>query len=47
MSLQLDRPLDHAVVFATATACSVEPKLARAWTHGETAEWTLSYRWLE
>ncbi len=46
MALQLDRPLDHAVMFATARVFSVEPKLARAWVHGETASWTLSYRWL-
>jgi hypothetical protein len=47
LAIQLDRPLDHAVVFATTTVCSVEPKLARTWPHGETAEWTLSYRWLD
>jgi hypothetical protein len=46
MAPALDRPLDHAVVFATRAACSIEPKLARAWPHGETADWTLSFRWL-
>lgn len=46
LSIQLDRPLDHAVVFATGRVFSIEPKLARAWVHGESASWTLSYRWL-
>ena len=47
LAIQVDRPLDHAVVFATSSACSLEPKLARAWPHNETAEWTISYRWLD
>jgi hypothetical protein len=46
LALELDRPLDHAVTFAANHSFSVEPKLARAWNHGETAEWALRYRWL-
>ena len=44
IALDLDRPLDHAVAFATHQVTSVEPKLARYFTHNETAQWTLRYR---
>jgi hypothetical protein len=44
LDLDLDRPLDHLVLWSNDRAASVEPKLAHAWLHGETATWTLRYR---
>ncbi len=44
LDLHLDRPLDKLVIYATQRAYSVEPYLARAWQDGETAAWTLDYR---
>ena len=45
MSLQLDRPLDHLVLYASDLVASPETKIMRAWREGEEAEWTLRYRW--
>jgi len=45
LDLQLDRPLDHVVLFATRQAASPEPQLCRAWKNGERSAWTLRYRW--
>lgn len=47
LSIALDRPLDHAVVFATEDCFSPEPKLARMWQDQERASWTISYRYQE
>ena len=44
VELTLDRPLDHLVVYASRRAASPEPQLARAFKDGETASWTLRYR---
>lgn len=44
LDLDLDKPLDKAVVYATPLAMSVEPYWCRAWQDGEAAEWTLRYR---
>lgn len=44
VSLQLDRPLDHLVVWAGETVFSPEPKLCRLWLDGEVASWSLRYR---
>lgn len=44
LAIAADRPLDHAVVYATPQACSLEPKLARGMTHGETTAWSITYR---
>jgi hypothetical protein len=46
VSVQVDRPLDHAVIYASPLASSVEPQLARIWKDGEQASWTIRYRWL-
>jgi len=45
LSITLDRPMDHLVLFATKTAASPEPQLSRAWKNGETASWSLRYQW--
>lgn len=46
LALELDAPLDHAVLWASRQVASLEPKLARWWPDGETATWTLRYRFL-
>jgi len=46
LAIGLDRPLDHAIAFAADPACSLEPKLVHHLVHGETVDWTISYRWL-
>ncbi len=43
---RLDRPLDHVVVWANRRTFSPEPKLSRAWLDGETASWTIRYRFI-
>jgi hypothetical protein len=45
LAMELDRPLDKAVVYASKRACSVEPYWCRAWPGGERASWALTYRW--
>ncbi len=45
LSISLDRPMDHLVLFATETAASPEPQLSRAWKNGETACWSIRYQW--
>lgn len=45
VAIQVDRPLDKLIVYATSLAFSVEPYLARAWHDGEADEWTVRYRW--
>jgi hypothetical protein len=47
LSVEVDRPLDHAVLYASPRAASPEPQLARAWKNGETAAWTVRYRWFD
>lgn len=44
IALQLDRPLDHLVLYCSDRVASPETKLMRAWRDGETATWTLTYR---
>lgn len=43
ISIHLDRPLDHVVLYASPTAASPEPQWARAWKNGETDDWSLRY----
>lgn len=45
--MELDRPLDHIAIYASASAFSVEPKWGRTWPHGDRATWTLRYRHLD
>jgi len=45
LSITLDRPLDHLVLFATDTAASPEPQLVRAWKNGEQNHWSIRYGW--
>lgn len=47
MTVAVDRPLDHAVLYASPRAASVEPQLARSWKNGEEASWSVRYRWGE
>lgn len=42
--IEVSRPLDKLVVFATPRVFSVEPYLARAWHDDEEAEWSVRYR---
>jgi hypothetical protein len=42
--LELDRPLDHVVLYGNTGIFSPEPKWGRTWPHGESATWTLRYR---
>lgn len=44
LDVALDAPLDHIVLWASASGASIEPKLARTWVHGERATWSVSYR---
>ncbi len=44
LAMELDRPMDHVVVFATAQACSAEPKIVHVLTQGDRMEWSVSYR---
>ena len=44
VSIQVDRPLDHLVVWANDLVFSPEPKLCRLWLDGERAAWTIRYR---
>lgn len=44
LRIEVSRPLDKLIVYATRLAFSVEPYLARAWHDGERAEWSLRYR---
>jgi hypothetical protein len=46
LELALDAPLDHIVLWASDVGASIEPKLSRTWVHGETASWSIAYRWL-
>lgn len=44
VAIAVDRPLDHLVVWANERAFSPEPKLSRLWLDGETAAWSIRYR---
>ncbi len=45
LAMELDCPLDHAVVFATAQACSAEPKIVHVLTQGDhRMAWSITYR---
>jgi hypothetical protein len=44
--LELDKPWDHVVVWASTCASSVEPQLSRIWPRRERAGWSLRYRWI-
>ena len=44
VSLDLDRPLDHVVIWGNDHVISLEPKLARTWLSSESAAWTLRYQ---
>jgi hypothetical protein len=44
LQIELNRPLDKLIIYATRRAFSVEPYLSRAWHTGERAEWCLRYR---
>jgi hypothetical protein len=44
LRIELDRPLDKLIVYASRLAFSVEPYLSRAWHNGEQAAWQLRYR---
>jgi hypothetical protein len=44
--MRLDRPWDHAVVWASLHASSAEPQLGRIWPRDDTASWTIAYDWL-
>ena len=46
MRLELDKPWDHVVVWASSNAASAEPQLARIWPRHERAGWSLRYRWI-
>jgi hypothetical protein len=46
LQVELNRPLDKLIVFATRQAFSVEPYIARAWHNGEAADWSIRYRLL-
>lgn len=45
VTVEVDRPLDHVVLYASPRAASVEPQLARSWKNGEEASWSIRYRW--
>ena len=45
--MAIDRPWDHLVLWASPSATSAEPQLARMWPRQDTASWTMSYTWLE
>ena len=44
VSVQVDRPLDHLVVWANDLVFSPEPKICRLWLDGERASWAIRYR---
>ena len=44
VSINVDRPLDHLVVWGAGHVFSPEPKLSRLWLDGETASWAIRYR---
>ena len=44
VAIAVDRPLDHVVVWGAPHVFSPEPKLCRLWTDGETASWSIRYR---
>ena len=46
VSVTMDRPTDHLVMYASPMVASVEPQLARSWKNGEEASWEVRYRWL-
>lgn len=46
LAMTCDRPWNHLVLWASPSAASAEPQLGRIWPDGETAGWTLRYRWL-
>ncbi|MEI8141035.1 MAG: hypothetical protein WCI03_14360 [bacterium] len=45
LALQLDRPLDHLVLYASDQVASPEMKISRCWREGEKSNWTLRYSW--
>ena len=45
LSVQVDRPLDHLVLYCSDLVASPEGKIMRAWRDNETATWTIRYRW--
>ena len=44
VSMEVNKPLDKLVVYATPRVFSVEPYIARAWHNEEEAEWGIRYR---
>ena len=44
VSMEVSKPLDKLVVYATTRVFSVEPYIARAWHEEEEAEWSIRYR---
>lgn len=44
VGITVDRPLDHLVVWANELVFSPETKLCRLWQDGETASWSIRYR---
>lgn len=42
--IEVSKPIDKLVVYATPRVFSVEPYIARAWHDGEEAEWSIRYR---
>jgi hypothetical protein len=47
LEMSLDVPLDHIVLWAGEHGSSLETKIARTWVHGEQANWTVRYRWVD
>ena len=45
LSVQVDRPLDHLVLYCSPRVASPETKIMRAWRDGEQTSWTIRYRW--
>jgi hypothetical protein len=47
VAIALNAPLDHAVVWASDHAFSVEPKISKVLADGETLSWSVRYRYLD